>query len=86
MSSPQQILDLLTANHAISPTLSNTTDFAGGVISTGLYVGGAGDVKVTMAGGEDVTFTGLSAGSVYPIRVKRVWSTGTTATNLLVLW
>jgi len=48
-----------------------------------IYVGGAGNVKVTTAQGDDTTFVGLQAGQVIPVQVIRVWSTGTTATSLL---
>ena len=51
-----------------------------------IYVGGAGNVKVTTAQGDEVTFIGLQMGSVIPVQVIRVWSTGTTATNLLRIY
>ena len=48
-----------------------------------IYVGGAGNVKVTTAQGDDVTFNGLLAGQVIPVQVIRVWTSSLTATNLL---
>ena len=51
-----------------------------------LYVGGAGDVKVKMAGGNDVVFAGAAAGSFLPINVLQVFATDTTATNIVALW
>ncbi len=51
-----------------------------------LYVGVTGDVKVTTAGGNDVTFTGVVAGSFIPVQVLKVFATGTTATNIVALW
>lgn len=52
-----------------------------------LYVGTGGDVKVTMAGnGQVVTFKNVPDGCFMPIFVKRVWSTGTTATDILALY
>lgn len=51
-----------------------------------LYIGGAGNLKVTTSGQDDVTFTGLNAGTFVPVQVIRVWSTGTTATTILALW
>jgi len=48
-----------------------------------IYVGVGGNVKVTTAQGTAITFTGVVAGSVIPIQVTRVWSTGTTATNMV---
>ncbi len=52
----------------------------------GLYIGGAGNVVVILADDTaSVTFTGVLAGSVLPIRVKRVLSTNTTATAIVAL-
>ena len=51
-----------------------------------IYVGSAGAVKVTTAQGSTVTFSGLAAGQTIPVRVRRVWATGTTATNLLAIF
>tara|TARA_Y100000310_G_scaffold339155_1_gene430953 strand:- start:202 stop:669 length:468 start_codon:yes stop_codon:yes gene_type:complete len=51
-----------------------------------LYVGGAGNVRVLTAGSDDVTFTGVNAGTFLPIQVLRVYSTSTTATTILALW
>lgn len=52
----------------------------------GLFVGGAGNLSVTMADGNNVTFTGVLAGQLLPISVKRVRSTSTTATNIVALY
>tara|TARA_R110001592_G_scaffold100828_2_gene285813 strand:+ start:668 stop:1138 length:471 start_codon:yes stop_codon:yes gene_type:complete len=51
-----------------------------------LYVGVAGDVKVKMAGGNDVVFKTVAAGSFLPINVIQVFATGTTATDIVALW
>jgi len=51
-----------------------------------LYVGVAGDVKVTTAGGDVVIFTGLLAGMFVPVQVLKVWATDTTATDIVALW
>lgn len=51
-----------------------------------LYVGVTGDLKVTTAGGDDVVFTGVLAGSFIPVQVLRVFSTGTSAANIVALW
>jgi hypothetical protein len=51
-----------------------------------VYVGGSGAVKVTTANGDVVTFSGLLAGTVIPVQVLRVWSTGTTATSLIGIY
>jgi hypothetical protein len=49
----------------------------------GLYVGTTGSVKVTTANGDTVTFVGVPAGKDILLNVTRVWSTGTTASNIL---
>lgn len=51
-----------------------------------LWVGGAGNVKVTMDSSGTVTFNGVAAGTMLPAAVTRVHATGTTATNILALW
>jgi len=54
--------------------------------SRAIYVGGAGNLTVVMLGGATITFTGVAAGTIYPLRVARVRATGTTATGLVALW
>ena len=68
-------------NSAFSITTNDSAD----VSKTGcnLYIGGAGDVKVDMVGIGTVTFSGVGAGTFMPIKISRVYSTGTTATLIL---
>ena len=65
---------------AVAVTPSDVTTFE----SSMLYVGSTGDVKVTTAQGTDVTFTAVPAGTVLPVRIKKVFATGTTALIVLV--
>lgn len=51
-----------------------------------IYVGATGNVKIRTAQGDDVTFNGLPAGFVIPVQAIRVWSTGTTASNLVAIY
>lgn len=53
-----------------------------------LYVGGAGNVKVTTIGQDVVTFTAVPVGTVLPVQVVKVHSaaSGTTATLINALW
>ena len=51
-----------------------------------LYVGSFGDVKVRTVGGDDVTFSNVLGGTFMPVQVLRVYSTGTTAANIVALW
>ena len=55
------------------------------VPTKGVYVGVSGDLQVIMAGGAGVTFVGLAAGVVHPLRLIQVVSAGTTATGLIGL-
>ena len=50
-----------------------------------IYVGTAGDLMVKMASGDIVTFTSIPAG-FQPIHVLQVYSTGTSADNIVALW
>ena len=51
-----------------------------------LYIGGDGDLKVTLdSDSASVTFVGLTANTILPIAAKRIWATGTTATDLIGL-
>ena len=55
-----------------------------------LYIGTDGDVSVQRAGGGVVTFAGLVAGTILPIRVDRVRATNTASgagrTGILALY
>lgn len=55
-------------------------------ITRGIYVGGAGNIHVLMENGSDATFNSVSAGAVYPLCVVKVYSTGTTATNMVGMY
>ena len=65
-------------------TPSDTTPLA--TTTRALYVAQPGDVAVTMAGGQDVTFAAVPGGTLLPIRVTQVMATGTSAGGLLALW
>jgi hypothetical protein len=51
-----------------------------------LYVGGAGNVAVTTIGGDDITFSAVPVGTILPVQVISLKSTGTTATLVNALW
>lgn len=73
------------AKNAAAVTPNDSTDLTNA--ARGLYIGGAGNVVVDMVGtGSTITFTGVLAGTILPIRVARVRSTSTTATNIVALW
>lgn len=72
------------AENAAAITPNDTTDLTNATRS--LYIGGAGNVKIDTVLGDTVTLSGVVAGTVIPVRVSRVYATGTTATNLVGLW
>jgi len=74
---------LSSATTAEAVTKSDTTVYT--VPSRAVYVGGAGDMAVRMAGGGTATFVGVPAGATLPICVDQVLSTDTTATSILLL-
>lgn len=55
-------------------------------ITRGLWVGGGGNVNVEMSNGDTVLFSGVAAGSLLPLRVRRVLATSTTATFIVALY
>ena len=76
----------LLAHRAVAVTPSDAADLPDGVTTVGLYVGGAGDVHVTLQGGSDVTFKSVPGGTLLRVAARRVWATGTTATNIVALY
>jgi hypothetical protein len=81
----------LQVSRAATVTPSNTVDIpyvGGGDIKWDcvLYIGGAGSLRVLTAGEDDVTFFNVAAGTFLPVQVKRVFVTGTSATNIVALW
>jgi hypothetical protein len=71
------------ARYAASAVLSDTENLP--VSGRGLYIGGNGDVVLKTVGGNNVTFSNLVAGTILPICVMQIFSTGTTASNIIVM-
>jgi len=65
-------------------TPSDANDLA--AITRGIYVGTGGDLAVHDTEGTAVTFVGLAAGMVHPLRVRRVLNTGTTADDIVGIY
>ena len=74
------------ADHVALVTPSDTDDLT--KFTRGISFGTAGALKVDTAGGETVVIPSgaLTAGVVHPLRVKRVYSTGTAAANIVAYW
>ena len=69
-------------DQAVATTPSNTTDdpaLPGGNSFAGLYCTATGTLKINDGRGQPVVFPAVAIGLI-PVRCRRVWSTGTTAT------
>jgi hypothetical protein len=78
----QVSVDKLQASSAFAITPSNTTDLS--VVTSALYVGFTGNISVICSGDtEFVTFFNVPGGSFLPLHVKRVVSSGTTASGIV---
>lgn len=55
-------------------------------VTRAIYVGQGGDMQVVMLGGTTATFTNIPSGTLIPLRVTRIMSTGTSAAAILGLW
>lgn len=72
------------ARGAFAVTPDDATDFT--TQARALYIGSAGDVKVRTWKDEDITFIGVIASYILPVRCKRVFATGTTASSIVGLY
>ncbi|HEX6537476.1 MAG TPA: hypothetical protein VF041_23040 [Gemmatimonadaceae bacterium] len=85
MAGDSQLLQqMVPASRAFAITPSDSVNFAN--VTRALYVGGAGNVVGVMQDGTVVTFSGMTAGTVYALRLKRINATLTTATGLVGLY
>ena len=78
-------LDSPARNSAVvTPHASNEVNT---VEPRGLYVGGAGNITMRLVGDiADVVWTAVPAGTLLPVRVQYIRATGTTATNMVVVY
>lgn len=81
---PKVSREIGSATGSVTVTPSDTTAFD--PPGRALWVGGAGNVAVRMAGDESTpTIVGVAAGTMLSICVDKVLSTGTTATSIILL-
>lgn len=76
LMSPAASVFAITANDAVD--LQQQT--------RAIYVGQGGNVTLTTASGQTATFVNVADGSILPLRVQRIYQTGTTATGLVGLY
>lgn len=84
MSAHRSVNSTVAAFKAVSVTPSDVTVIP---VTRAIYIGGAGNIRVVFA--EDSTsvdLIGVLAGTILPLQVKQIYSTGTTATNLVALY
>lgn len=64
---------------AVAANKSDSVDQAPGFTAKAIYFGGgaAADVKVTTVGGTTAIIPDVQPGTILPIQVRRIWSTGT---------
>lgn len=71
---------------AVSPEDNADLPLVGDAACIALYVGGSGDLIVTMPDGVGALFAGVPAGTILPIAVRRVLYSNTTASNIVALY
>lgn len=67
---------------AVAVTPDDEGDFN---TTRGVYVGVSGDLHVLMEDETEVTFVGLAAGVIHPMRITRVYE-DSTATSILAVY
>ncbi len=72
------------ARDAAEITPSDTVDL--GDLPRAIWIGGGGSLSLQMADGGTVRLDGVPAGSLLPLRPRRVRATGTSATAIVALW
>ena len=78
--------DIGPQQYPVEVTNSDTADINSGKLCNGLHCGSGGDITVLLADGTSITFAATAAGSMIPVRCKRVMSTGTTPTDIVAFY
>ena len=82
---PAEFAKAITVSDTVDIDFENTAP-----ATRGIYVGSAGDISVEMLGAglsdATVVFVAVASGTILPIGITRVNSTGTTAGSLVALW
>lgn len=73
----------VSAHGAEAATLDDNAEIP---VTRGLYIGTGGDISVTMADGQTLTFVSVPTGTILPIQVSKIRSTGTTADWIVALY
>lgn len=81
MEPQQRILSTMTGGAAVTP--NDGADLS--APAKALWIGGTGNVKVDMIDGTTITLNSVPVGML-DVYVKRVYATGTTATNIVAMY
>ncbi len=68
---------------AASVTPHDTDDLV--FVPRGVYVGTSGNLTIQDVAGETVTFYNIAAGVIHPISPKKILSSGTTASQIVIV-
>lgn len=80
----KDITQLGPARNAVAVTPSDSTDLTN--VTRAIVVGGNGNVSVNMSGSGSAVVISMTAGTIYPLAVSRILSTGTAATGIVAIW
>ena len=67
---------------AVTPSDNANLD----TMARALYIGGNGNIKLVTSKGNTLEFIGVQQGSILPIQTIKVFSTSTTAANLIAIY
>ena len=76
---------ILTLSANIMASGESYSIYRGEADSCLLYIGTAGNLKVLTSGDDIITYNAVAAG-FFPVHVKKVFSTGTGASNIVANW
>ena len=77
--------EIMPAGHVEATTTGDTSTNNFSRECEGIYVGVTGNVAVVLPSGTAVTFVGVPAGAILPVRAIRVNTTNTSASSMLAL-
>jgi len=77
--------EIMPAGHAEAVTTGDTSANNFSREAEALYVGGTGDVALVLPSGTAITFVGVPAGTILPVRCIRVNTSNTDATSMVAL-
>jgi len=80
-SPDKSIIQLITIENTFSITKNDSSNLTYETI--GIYVGGSGDLKIDDINGNTVILKNLIGGMWHPIRAKKIYSTDTSATDIV---